>query len=137
MVHVVVSEGVHVDGIDILPAMLRVAWRHARWAGVQERASLARASGTSLPFARASYDRVYTESVLGFQGEADAQAMLAQIWRVLRPGGRYVANEAIWKRSTTPGQVATIYEASFRDFGLAQASEQAWNVDDWLRGRSC
>jgi ubiquinone/menaquinone biosynthesis C-methylase UbiE len=132
MVQVGLRQPVQIDGVDALPPMLRVAQQRLRLAGLQERTSLSRATAAALPFAAQTYDRVYTESVLGFQNTADAQAMLAHIFRVLKRGGLYVANEAIWKRGVAPERVAAIYAACMADFGICQASEQPWSVDDWL-----
>ncbi|NJN55547.1 MAG: hypothetical protein HC804_12800, partial [Anaerolineae bacterium] len=43
-----------------------------------------------------------------------------------------MANEAIWRPEVTAQQARTIYAASMADFGVCQASQQAWNVQDWL-----
>jgi hypothetical protein len=86
----------------------------------------------ALPFAAQTFDRIYTESALGFQTEENAQIMLRHIFRVLKPGGRYVANEAIWKAGVSAPQAAAIYAACMADFGICQASEQAWGLDEWL-----
>jgi ubiquinone/menaquinone biosynthesis C-methylase UbiE len=123
---------VTIHGIEPLPAMLPVAQKRRRWAGLQAQTSLSQASGTAVCFAAATFDRVYTESVVGFQPAAEARAMLQQIWRVLKPGGRYVANEAIWKPGVTAAQAADIYSRSMADFGICQASPQAWGLAEWL-----
>lgn len=132
MVRVGLRQPVQIDGVDALLPMLRVARQRLRLAGLQKRTSLSHATAAALPFAAQTYDRVYTESVLGFQNMADAQAMLAHIFRVLKKGGLYVANEAIWKQGVAPERVAAIYAACIADFGICQASEQPWNLDDWL-----
>ena len=72
------------------------------------------------------------ESVLGFQSAEQAQAMLQQVFRVLRPGRRFVANEAVWREEVSMAKVRNIYEASISDFGVCQASQQGWHVHDWL-----
>lgn len=122
---------VQLTGIDPLTPMLQTA--HKRLCLVaQPPPTLSQAEGAFLPFAAHSFDRVYTESVLGFQAAAAAAAMLRQIYRVLKPGGRYVANEAIWKTAVSPERAAAIYTTCVADFGICQASEQPWHVDDWL-----
>lgn len=132
MVRVVLAHRVWVDGVDALPPMLRVARKRLWLAGLRPRTSLSHASGTRLPFAAKTYDRVYTESVLGFQNAPNAEAMLTQIFRVLKPGGLYVANEAIWKPGVTGDVAAAIYNTCMADFGICQTSEQPWSLDDWL-----
>jgi SAM-dependent methyltransferase len=125
---------VRTDGLDVLPEMLRVAKTRLRLVGVRGRAHLIRSTpGAALPFADATYDRACAESVLGFQDTAIARAMLAEVFRVLKRGGRAVANEAIWKQGIAQETVARINQANLADFGLRLASEHAWDVDDWLR----
>jgi len=132
MVQVALAHKVWVDGVDALPPMLQMARKRLWLAGLRPRTSLSHASGTSLPFAGQTYDRVYTESVLGFQNPTNAQAMLEQIFRVLKPGGLYVANEAIWRSGVSDDVAAAIYATCMADFGICQTSEQPWSLDDWL-----
>jgi ubiquinone/menaquinone biosynthesis C-methylase UbiE len=108
--------------------MLFAARKRVLWAGNIERAHILQASGISLPFCSNSFDRIYTESVLGFQDGPLAEGMLAEIFRTLKPGGLYVANEAIWKQSVSQMIVDTIHDTSMDDFGLCQASPQAWSL---------
>jgi len=53
--------------------------------------ALAQAAGERLPFATASFDIVLAKTVLCFVDEA--QAMVDEMARVLRPGGRFVIGE--------------------------------------------
>ncbi len=132
MTRLILEEKVRVDGVDILWPMLRVGQRRLWVSGARTRATLTRASGTRLPMASACYDGVYTESVLGYQEAKSAVAMLREIRRVLKPGRRYIANEAIWKRGIDPATTAAIHYAGVADFGLSQASPQPWSVDEWI-----
>jgi ubiquinone/menaquinone biosynthesis C-methylase UbiE len=125
---------VSVDGLDVLPEMLRVARIRLWLTGQQKKTRLYRSEvGAPLPFPDHSYDRVYTESVLGFQEAALARSLLTEIARVLKPGGVYVANDAIWLSHVTEEAVRVVNEACLRDFGSRVASERAWSVADWLR----
>lgn len=126
------TANVEVVGIDILPDMLSAARKRVLWAGGIERVHILQASSLSLPFCSGSFDRIYTESVLGFQDELRAQEMLAEIFRTLKPGGLYVANEAIWKQGVSQAIVDAIHDTSLDDFGLCQASPQAWSLTPWL-----
>lgn len=120
-------------GVDILPEMLVVARKRVRLAGLTRRIILQQITpGEPLPFAAATFHRVYVESVLGIQTVCDLQNLLAEIYRVLQPGGRFIANEAIWVAGTTPEVVATINSACLRDFGVRQALSEAWTVTEWL-----
>lgn len=122
-----------IDGVDLLPEMLRVARWRVKLARVENRVRLLRASSDALPFRSGIYDRVYTESALGFLPAGAAQAMLAEIHRVLKPTGLFVANESIWKRDVPPELVSAIYAGCLQDFGLCQASEEPWSASHWLR----
>jgi SAM-dependent methyltransferase len=118
-----------VHGLDLLPEMLGVAGLRLRVA--RQRAELCRASVTALPMAGASYDRVYCESVLGIQDEPGADALLVEVWRVLKPGGLFVANEAIW-RPGTPARLAELINGLCLElFGVRQASQLPWDVGAW------
>jgi SAM-dependent methyltransferase len=132
LVEVAARTAVTLDGLEPSPTMRRVARRRLQMTGLAGRVGLYGADGRMLPFAAHSYQRVYTESVLGFQQAGDAAALLAQIFRVLAPGGLYVANEGIWKPEVTGAQTAAIYARSVADFGLCQASPQPWALADWL-----
>src|SRR4051794_30394643 len=57
-----------IDGVDLLPSMLAVARKRLRLVGLGKRVHLRLLKpGEPLPFATAAYDRVYAESVAGFQ----------------------------------------------------------------------
>lgn len=133
LLRLALSADVCVDGADLLAPMVETARRRRALAGAASRVGLLRADGCALPFRDGSYHRVYTESVLGFQDEAHARGMLAEVYRVLRPGGRYVANEAVWRAGASPQAVSQLVAAGIADFGVAVASPQPWADLDWLR----
>jgi SAM-dependent methyltransferase len=132
LVEVAARTAVTPDGLEPSPVMRQVARRRLRMTGLAGQVGLYGGDGRMLPFPANSYQRVYTESVLGFQQAGDATAMLAQIFRVLEPGGLYVAIEAIWKPGVTAAQTAAIYASSMADFGICQASPQPWSLAEWL-----
>lgn len=120
-----------VIGVELLPEMLAAAQQRLRLAGGALPVSLARGRGERLPLAANSVDRVVTESVIGFQDTATAAWMLAEIWRVLRPGGLYVANEAVWRAGVPAEVVQAINERSLADFGLRHAADAVWTAAEW------
>jgi len=75
--------GAHMDGIDIAPTFIR----HARAAETAEPLgiSYAVADGTSLPFAGASFD--FVTAFMSLMDMPDIDGVLAEAWRVVRPGG--------------------------------------------------
>lgn len=118
------------DGVDVLEEMLRVARVRLRVAGLRTR--LVRADAAlGLPFRDESYDAVFTESVLGIHPPASADAFLREVCRVLRVGGRFVANEGVWKAGTPVETVSAINQACLKDFGFSMASSAGWSKEDW------
>ena len=133
MVRLAKYKPARIDGVDVTPTMLQVARQRIRLARLSDRSELHLVEpGGHLPYADAAYDRVYTESVLGFQDAEGAKALLREIFRVLKPGGRYVANEAIWRAGVAPATIAATNAACIADFGLRMASDPPWALDDWL-----
>jgi ubiquinone/menaquinone biosynthesis C-methylase UbiE len=132
MVRILADWDVDVIGIDIMPDMVAIARRRLLITGLRRRGRVVQAApGKRLPFSSESFDRVYLEGALGFQNPDASAAMLAEIFRVVRPGGRVVANDAVWKPGVPAHVVASIHAASVRDFGICQASEQNWTVREW------
>ena len=76
----------HVIGIDMTPAMLRVAAASAREMGVAERVELHEALIESLPLPDGEVDVVISNGVIDLV--PDKEAVFAEIDRVLKPGGR-------------------------------------------------
>jgi ubiquinone/menaquinone biosynthesis C-methylase UbiE len=94
---VATSPGGTVVGIDVNPGMLAVARRKApdlQWA---------EASADRLPFATESFDAALSQ--FGLMFFADKPAAIAEMWRVIRPGGRLVV--VVWDSlENTPGYAA-------------------------------
>ena len=133
LVRVARDAEVRVTGLDMLPEMLVQAHRRIATAGLGGRVTLVRGHTTALPFAAGSFDRVHCESVIAFHPDEVLLGTLREIHRVLRPGGRFVCNEAIWKPGVDDALAARINAGCLADFGLAQATEHAWHREDWVR----
>ncbi|NLX13201.1 MAG: class I SAM-dependent methyltransferase [Phycisphaerales bacterium] len=73
-------------GLDYAPAMCRVAEEKARRAGVEDRLRFVAADSEHLPFADASFDAVTCSN--SFHHYPHQQAVVCEMRRVLRPGGR-------------------------------------------------
>jgi ubiquinone/menaquinone biosynthesis C-methylase UbiE len=76
-------EHVRLTGIDFSPAMLELARHHAAELGRE--IVLREADAQALPFPEASFDTVVC--TLGLCGFPDERAAIAEMHRVLRPGG--------------------------------------------------
>jgi len=77
--------GAQVTGVDFAPAMLREARRRRRWFSPQR---FVCADAQALPLAADSMDLVFSN--LTVQWCNDPAAVLAEAWRVLRPGGLFM-----------------------------------------------
>ncbi len=86
-------------GIDRSAAMLRAARRKARRRGIAGRLRLARAQAEALPFPPAIFDAVISTFPSDYIAAA---ATIAEVARVLRPGGRFVIVPGAWLLPTSP-----------------------------------
>lgn len=141
-----------VVGIDLTPEMVRLASRHAAEAGV---VSVAFVQGEieRLPFCAGSFDAVISNCVLNLC--ADKQRVIAEIWRVLRPGGRLAiadivataplpaalaADASLYAGCLTGASqidvlAAALDDAGFASFRLRLCSERATLIEAWAPGR--
>jgi SAM-dependent methyltransferase len=102
------AAGYRVIGIDRSQALLEEARRRADSA---RRLKFVRADYRELPFADASFDAaINMYSSLGYLGDEEDAKALAEIGRVLRPGGRLVI------------------EIMHRDLAVGQFREQDWQL---------
>ena len=118
-------------GMDWLEEMLHVARVRLNLARLAPR--LVRGDAAAgLPFQAGCYDAVFTESVLSIHSADRVYAMLSEIFRVLKPGGRFVANEGMWKKGTPPEIISRICRSGIEDFGFPPVSDHGWAVKDWI-----
>ena len=75
--------GARVTGVDIAESAIALARQNVQQQGLSARLEVA--DGEHLPFADASFDLVFAHGVVQYTG--DDQAMVAEVHRVLRPGG--------------------------------------------------
>jgi arsenite methyltransferase len=84
----------HVTGIDTSDPMLTLGQRRCADLGGAARASFVKADAIALPFADASFDVAVSTQVYGYV--AELPAALADLHRVLRPGGRALILDTDW-----------------------------------------
>lgn len=83
------APGTRVVGCDFVPEMLEIGRQKARARGLD--IVLEEGDALALPYPDASFDAV--TCAFGFRNFADYARGLAEMWRVLRPGGRLVILE--------------------------------------------
>ncbi len=77
-----------VCGVDLSPGMLAVAREKLAGASLAAPVDLREGDARQLPFGEATFDAVYSSFTLELFPEADVPRVLAEVRRVLRPGGR-------------------------------------------------
>ncbi len=80
------TAGTQLTGLDISPDMICVARRNAAEYGLTERTEYLENSGATMPFEDNKFDASFSNGSL--HEWADVSKTLAEIWRVLKPGGR-------------------------------------------------
>jgi SAM-dependent methyltransferase len=115
--------GIAVVGLELRAAMLAVARRRSH------PTYLVRAdAGWGLPFADETFDAVWAESVVAL---LDPPRVVADMVRVLRPGGRLALNERIWRPGTTATEAARVNALSVRSFGIPAAAVDPLDRGAW------
>ncbi len=117
------ATGSRVIAVERLPDMIEAAKRRGNLHLVRADA------GQPLPFLAASFDAVYAESVIAL---LDPALVLPELARVLRPGGRLVLNERIWKPGLSAARCAEINALSARLFGIPAATPAPLDCRAWL-----
>lgn len=107
----------------------------ARRAAAKSAAAITRGSVNALPFADASFDAAVTADVL-CHGAVDPSLALAELQRVLRPGGRLIVNMPAygWLMSVHDRLVHNVRRSTARqltallgDAGFVQVRSRYWN----------
>ena len=113
----------HVTGLDVSPGMLAQARARAEREGV-DNVSFLEGAAEHLPFPDGSFDLVTARHAPHHFREV--AAFLREVWRVLKPDGRFVMADQITPESATP-------EAATPEAG-SQARMQDW-VECWQQTR--
>jgi len=115
------QRGQAVFGLDRSAQMGRQAARRLRQAG--QPARLARGQSQALPFPAGTFERVFSTFPTEYAIHPDT---LAEVWRVLTPGGRWVILPDAWVTGRSPAQrfSALLFRLTGQSATLAG--------DDWL-----
>jgi phosphoethanolamine N-methyltransferase len=103
-----------VVGVDIDPALLAGMKQRIARAGLENRIRVVRVDGGTLPFDAASFDVVFSKDSL--VQIPDKPKIFADVLRVLRPGGRFIASD--WLRGGSGAYSSEMMEF-FRLEGIA------------------
>ncbi len=95
----------HVAGVDLSRTMVRAATRRNRRAVAAGRVAPRQGDVAALPYADGQFDKVLSIHALYFW--PDPERALAEIYRVLRPGGRMAL-------TLSPGKVGEAEDAGYR-----------------------
>ena len=130
-----------VTGIDVEASVLEAARTRIREAGISDRVDLMQVEPGPLPFAADEFDVVFSkDSIVHIP---DKHELGRHVFRVLKPGGRFVASDWLMSHDGEPSPEMQAYLVSEDlDFGMASprlyadALEQAGFVDVALTNRN-
>jgi SAM-dependent methyltransferase len=107
-----------ITGFDVEKPVIREATRRAAEAGLCDRAHFTQSPPGPLPFADASFDIVFSKDAMVHIPDKDA--IFAEIFRVLRPGGIFAASDWLVGHDGELSQDMKDYiEAEGLSFGMA------------------
>jgi len=120
---IAVRFNVKIEDLDILEEMIDAANNRIKYFALQSMCNVRLTSAEKpFPFEEDAFDKVYAESVLGFQETEKIQLLLNETCRVLKQGGLFVFNELLWSEDADSAVIKEIWENSNKAFGLGPAS---------------
>lgn len=107
-----------VIGIDVEPTTCAAAAAMAAKRGVTDRVEIREVEPGPLPFPDATFDLVFSkDSIVHIP---DKEALAAEVFRVLRPGGIFAASDWLTGRDGPPSEEMAFYlKCEDLDFGMA------------------
>ncbi len=99
-----------VCGIDVSPGMLSVAQGKLADKGLSDRVHLTVGNARSLPYEQSSFDAAFMSFTLELFALEDIPTVLAEILRVLKPGGRFAV---VSMATVRKGEHASILEKTY------------------------
>ena len=103
--------------LDVEDPVLARARTLVAGAGLSDRIGLVKVAPGPLPFPPACFDVVFSkDSIIHIP---DKHALMAEVFRVLRPGGRFLASDWLIGTETISARMAEYIAAEGLDFGMA------------------
>lgn len=111
----------HVTGIDVEEGVLATARRRAAERRLGQQAEFVKVAPGPLAFPERTFDIVFSkDSIVHIP---DKHALMADVHRLLKPGGRFVASDWLIGHDGTPSpEMAAYIKAEGLDFGMASPS---------------
>jgi len=110
----------YVTGIDVEDPVLTRARALVAARGLQDRIGLVKVAPGPLPFPPGTFDVVFSkDSIVHIP---DKHALMAEVARVLKPGGWFLASDWLIGSETISPQMAVYIAAEGLDFGMATAT---------------
>ena len=108
----------HVTGFDVEAPVIEAAKLRAAQRGLSERLDFVQAPPGPLPFADAAFDIVFSKDAL--LHVPDKEALYAELFRVLKPGGLFAASDWLTSHDGPPSPAMSDYvEAEGLSFSMA------------------
>lgn len=124
---------VNLTAIDQSKKMLKSAKQRAWFNKVTDKIQFVQISNQGkLPFEDNTFDVVYAESVLAIITPIQLPLIINEITRVLKPNGKFICNDAIWKDGTDKNMIEQINRNCLSDFGIVQSTASPAYKDEWI-----
>jgi SAM-dependent methyltransferase len=103
-------DAAHVTGFDVELPVIEQARKRAAARGLSDRARFVQAPPGALPFGESSFDVVFSKDAL--LHVPDKEALFAETFRVLRPGGVFAASDWLIAHDSEPSAEMKAYLAA-------------------------
>lgn len=114
----------HATGFDVEKPVIEAAWQHAAARWLTDRVSFVQAPPGPLPFGSLSFDVVFSKDALLHVSDKDA--LFAEIFRVLKPGGVFAASNWMISHDGEPSaEMKTYIAAEGLSFAMASPARYA------------
>jgi len=131
LIEIINRFGIKVTAVEILDEMIKAAEEKLKFLKLTDKAEIISIKpGEKYPFENNSFNKIYAESVLGFQDKAGMEFIFSEVKRLLKPNGIFILNDALWKAGVPDNTVNKITRQAYKDFGLAHASPSNIDLED-------